>query len=99
MSPGNRQIFQTNTPSRWKKFKWGARVFFAIAIFGIVILVLALIRVYNPSLPALEVKSKIFAAKLDPSNPFTFTSTQIKNKAFKIFSKTGTKNIKTKFVR
>lgn len=97
MSPGNRQIFQTNTPSRWKKFKWGARVFFAIAIFGIVILVLALIRGYNPSLPALEVKSKIFAAKLDPSNPFTFTSTQNKKyKGFKNFLENRYKKHKDK---
>lgn len=86
MSPDNRQIFQTSTPSRWEKFKWGARVFFAIAIFGVTILVLALIRGYNPSLPSLEVKSKIFADKLDPSNPFTLTSSQNKKyKGFKNF--------------
>jgi len=86
MSPDNRQIFQAATPSRWKKFKWGARIFSAIAFFLLIILVLALIRGYNPSLPALEAKSKIFADKLDPSNPFTFTSARNKKyKGFKNF--------------
>lgn len=86
MSPDNRQIFQAATPSRWKKFKWGTRVFFAVAAFWVVVLILALIRGYNPSLPALETKSKIFADKLDPSNPFTFSSSQNKKyKGFKNF--------------
>ncbi|MFT3703774.1 MAG: polysaccharide deacetylase family protein [Agriterribacter sp.] len=86
MSSNNRQVFQTATPSRWKRFKWGTRIISAIAILLIAVLVLALIRGYNPSLPNLEAKAKIFETKLDPSNPLTISSSQNKKyKGFKDF--------------
>ncbi|MGE5108204.1 MAG: polysaccharide deacetylase family protein, partial [Sphingobacteriales bacterium] len=81
MSTSTNQIFQTSNPSRWRRFKWTFRVLMMVFLFFIVVLVLALIRGFNPSLPNLEEKGKEYANKLDPSKPFTFTSKE--NKKYK----------------
>ncbi len=86
MSSTNRQVFQTATPSRWKKFKWGTRILSATGLLFIIVLVLALIRGNNPSLPNLEAKARIFESKLDPSDLLTIPSSQNKKyKGFKDF--------------
>lgn len=51
-----------------------------------IVLVLALVRGYNPSLPNMQVKSRFFESKLDPANPLTIPSRQNKKyKGFKDF--------------
>jgi peptidoglycan-N-acetylglucosamine deacetylase len=72
MTEGN-QIFQTNTQKRWRNFKWSFRVLLLIALFFLIVLAVALLRGTNPSLPALEEKSKTYLGKLDPSNPLTIS--------------------------
>jgi hypothetical protein len=42
-----------------------------IGIFFLAVLVLAVIRGYNPSLPNLEARARAYEKKLDPANPLT----------------------------
>jgi len=43
------QIFQTNSPSRWKRIKWTGRIIFLITLFVLGVVVLAIILAQNPS--------------------------------------------------
>ena len=82
----NQQIFQTDSPSRWRRVKWTSRVLVMIGIFFLAVLVLAVIRGYNPSLPNLEARARAYEKKLDPANPLTLTTTRNKKyKGFKDF--------------
>jgi spore germination protein YaaH len=47
------QIFQTDNPSRWKRLKWGSRVFLLLIIFAIVVVSITLrqISVSNSQIP------------------------------------------------
>lgn len=75
------QIFQTDNPSRWRRLKWSFRVLLIIFLFFLVVLVFALIRGTNPSIPNLEEKGREYANKLDPSKPLTLVSKE--NKKYK----------------
>ena len=77
------QIFQTSSPSRWKKVKWTFRVLLFIATFLIVVITLALMNGKNPSLPNALDKNKFYQSKLDPSQKFTLTTAE--NKKYKGF--------------
>lgn len=68
------QIFQTNNPSRWRRFKWSFRIIIMVFVFFIAVLALALIRGISPSMPNLEEKGREYATKLDPANPLTIPS-------------------------
>jgi len=80
---GSSQIFQTSNATRWKSFKWSFRILLMVAVFFLVVLVVALIRGGNPSAVNIENLSKSYENKLDPSNPLTISSSQ--NKRFKGF--------------
>ena len=43
------QIFQTNSPSRWKRVKWTGRIVFFISLFVIAVVALAIALAQNPS--------------------------------------------------
>src|SRR5579871_6101397 len=45
------QIFQTDSSSRWQRFKWSSRLLLLLLIFAIVIIIIAISRVYTPGLP------------------------------------------------
>ena len=45
------QIFQTDSSSRWQRFKWSGRLLLLFLIFAIVIIIIAISRVYTPDLP------------------------------------------------
>src|SRR5947207_2541241 len=77
------QIFQTDSPSRWRSVKWTFRVLLFIFLFLIVIVTLAVINGTNPSLPNQLDKSKYFQSKLDPNAKFTLTTAE--NKKYKGF--------------
>ncbi len=49
----NRQIFQTDSPTRWNTFKWSARIVIFILFLGAVALSVALFKNSNPNLPKL----------------------------------------------
>lgn len=77
------QIFQTNSPARWKSVKWTSRIILFILIFLLAVVVLAIINGKNPNLPNLNEKSRFYQSKLDPSNKLTLESPL--NKKFKGF--------------
>lgn len=80
------QIFQTNKPTRWKRFKWTGRVLFMISIFFLVVLGIALYSGSLPNVPNLQAKAREYQTALDPSNPLILKNNQnIKYKGFKDF--------------
>lgn len=82
----NNQIFYTNSATRWRSFKWSTRIILFIALFFLVVTVLAVINDKNPSMPVLEERAKAYQDKLDPSNKLTI-STKLNKKyaGFKSF--------------
>ncbi len=80
------QIFQTNKPTRWKRFKWTGRVFLMIATFFMVVLGIALYSGSLPNVPNLQAKAREYQTALDPSNPLILQNNQnTKYKGFKDF--------------
>ena len=45
------QIFQTDSSSRWLRFKWSGRILLLFLIFAVAIIAIAMSRVYTPGLP------------------------------------------------
>ncbi len=83
MTQHSDQIFQTNNATRWKRFIWSIRILLLTAVFFILVLIVALVRGFTPSLPNMEEKAKVYQAKLDPTNPLTIS--QGINKRYKGF--------------
>jgi peptidoglycan-N-acetylglucosamine deacetylase len=77
------QIFQAESPRRWRNFIWTIRITLVVALFFIAVLVIALVSGYNPSLPNLQEKAKVYQEKMDPTRPFTIS--QRLNKKYKGF--------------
>ncbi len=77
------QIFQTSNPARWKRVKWTSRIILIIALFLLIVVVLAVINGTNPNLPNINARAKYYQSKLDPSNKLTFASPL--NKKYKGF--------------
>src|SRR6516164_8393159 len=70
------QVFQTNSASRWQRFKWSSRLLLLFAILGIITIIITLSRVYEPSLPhMISVQEK--AVLLDSSNNWLFNKSKI----------------------
>lgn len=77
------QIFQTNSPTRWKSVKWTSRIFLFVLVFVLVVVALAIVNGSSPTMPNLNERSKFYQSKLDPSNKLTLESPL--NKKFKGF--------------
>ena len=70
------QVFQTNSASRWQRFKWSSRLVFLLIVLGIVTIVITLSRVYTPALPNLiSVQEK--QALFDSSGSWLFNKSKI----------------------
>lgn len=48
------QIFQTNNPSRWQRFKWGGRIILFILILIVATITIAIKNMYLPNLPMMQ---------------------------------------------
>ena len=59
----NRQIFQTDSPTRWNTFKWSARIVIFLLVLGAAAISVAVFKNSNPSLPKL--------ISIDSSRPLT----------------------------
>lgn len=77
------QIFQTDNPSRWRRVQWSSRVLLAILVFLILILIVALARFKNPSLPLLEQQADYYQKILKPKGVISFKNSR--NKAYQGF--------------
>ena len=60
------QIFQTASATRWQRAKWGSRVLLLCGIFLLIIIIVALRHVYNPSVPQLRRQGEAYKAILEP---------------------------------
>lgn len=91
------QVFQANSPARWKRIKWTGRIILMIVFFFLLVLILALKIGFTPSLFNLQLRSKEYQAKLDPSNPLTLSHSQNKKyKGFRDYLSEKEKGIGTK---
>ena len=80
------QIFQTDTRKRWTRVKWTSRVIIMVALFFLVVTILAVNNATNPTMPNMKAKAKAYQATLDPSNKFVIGSAENKKyKGFKSF--------------
>ncbi len=72
-----RQIFQTNSPGRWQRLKWGGRIVLLFLILGVVIFSVAVNRGYTPSLPRIKEQSQLYKKVLDTNRTFLFKNSLI----------------------
>ncbi|HTQ66563.1 MAG TPA: glycosyltransferase [Puia sp.] len=70
------QVFQTNSPSRWQRFKWSSRLLLLIIILGIVTIIITLSRVYTPNLPNM-ISAQEKQALLDSTSSWLFSKSKI----------------------
>ncbi|MDR3715020.1 MAG: polysaccharide deacetylase family protein [Puia sp.] len=71
------QVFQTTSPGRWQRFKWGGRILLLFVILGIIIISIALSRAYTPTLPRIREQSQLYKKVLDTSRTFLFKNSLI----------------------
>ncbi|TAG10843.1 MAG: glycosyltransferase [Sphingobacteriia bacterium] len=57
MAKGSYQIFQTNNPSRWQRFKWGSRLLLFLLAIAIIAIIIAIRTAYMPSVPIIQGKA------------------------------------------
>ena len=70
MNPSTTQVFQTNSATRWQRFKWTSRIFLFLAILGVVIITITLVRDYKPSIPQLKEKNDAYKKILQTNQAF-----------------------------
>jgi peptidoglycan-N-acetylglucosamine deacetylase len=63
------QIFQTNNPTRWQRFKWGGRFILFLMVMAIAVVTIALKNLYMPSLP--QVRGQVMKEVLQSDKPTT----------------------------
>jgi len=71
------QIFQTSSPGRWQRFKWGGRIVLLFLALGVVIFIIAVSRAYMPSLPRIKEQSQLYKKVLDTNRTFLFKNSLI----------------------
>jgi len=71
------QIFQTNSPGRWQRLKWGGRLVLLFLVLGVVIMYLAVSRDYKPALPRMKEQSQLYKKVLDTNRTFLFKNSLI----------------------
>ena len=62
--PHPAQVFQTSSPSRWQRVKWGGRIVLFLLIIAVGIIYFAVKNVYMPTLPQLRDKSEVLKKAL-----------------------------------
>ncbi|MFT3933250.1 MAG: glycosyltransferase [Chitinophagaceae bacterium] len=67
MSTNTHQVFQTTTPTRWQRFKWGGRILLFLLILGIAVVIISLIKDSKPDVPQFNESLKKI---LQPDQPF-----------------------------
>jgi cellulose synthase/poly-beta-1,6-N-acetylglucosamine synthase-like glycosyltransferase/spore germination protein YaaH/peptidoglycan/xylan/chitin deacetylase (PgdA/CDA1 family) len=66
------QIFQTNSPGRWQRLKWGGRIIILLLALGFVVFYIAIRRNYTPALPRIKEQSQLYKKVLDTNRAFIF---------------------------
>ncbi len=71
------QVFQTDSASRWQRFKWSSRLIFLLFVLGIITVIITLSRVYTPSLPSLISAQEKQALIPDSTGSWLFNQSKI----------------------
>lgn len=88
----HRQVFQANDPTRWKRFKWGSRIFIVLFIFAITVATLAVLLDKNPSAVDIRKNTSSYKGVVDATRPLSISSAKAKKyKGFKEFLEQKTK--------
>jgi cellulose synthase/poly-beta-1,6-N-acetylglucosamine synthase-like glycosyltransferase/spore germination protein YaaH/peptidoglycan/xylan/chitin deacetylase (PgdA/CDA1 family) len=66
MAQNNPQIFQTNNPTRWQRFKWAGRIVLVLALVAFAAVVIALV---NASLPDIPLEGRAIKKVLTEKTP------------------------------
>src|SRR5215207_7948497 len=59
MTPSTHQVFQTDKPTRWQRFKWGSRFITGLLLLLVCVVVIALWLHRDPDVPLKEVYKKV----------------------------------------
>ncbi|XZF15038.1 glycosyltransferase [Chitinophagaceae bacterium MMS25-I14] len=86
MQSGKHQVFQTQSPTRWQRFKWTFRVIAFILLLLVLVLTIAMFRVYNPSIPQLKELGEQYKSILQPDKHALIQQNKI-NKEYEGFRK------------
>ncbi len=73
--PHHKQVFQTDSPTRWKAFLWTMRIISFLLLLGVASVCVALFKNSNPSLPHLVSTTEQFKQLKKPEQPSSFKST------------------------
>ena len=63
------QIFQTNNPTRWQRFKWGGRFILFLMLMAVAVVTIAIKNLYLPDLP--QVRGQVMKEVLQSDKPTT----------------------------
>ncbi len=75
----HKQIFQTDSPSRWTAFKWSMRIVAFLVVLALASVLVAAIKNSNPSLPKLTTPTA-FKPLSKPDQPLDFKSKKKKKR-------------------
>ncbi|MDB5284774.1 MAG: glycosyltransferase [Bacteroidota bacterium] len=70
--PHHRQVFQTDSPTRWTAIKWTLRIFVFVVALGVFSVCVALFKNSNPKMPKLVSSVDQFKKLLKPDQPLDF---------------------------
>ena len=70
------QVFQTNSATRWQRFKWSSRLLLLLIVLGILVVMVTLSRAYTPDLPNL-LSAKEKQVLLDSTSSWLFSKSKI----------------------
>ncbi len=70
------QVFQTDSSSRWERFKWTSRLLLLFIVFGVIIIIITLSRVYTPVLPSM-ISAQAKQVLLDSTGSWLFSKSKI----------------------
>lgn len=86
MSTNYKQVFLTESPTRWQRFKWSVRVVLFLFLAILVVLGLALWKLYTPGMPQLKGENEEYKSILYPDKNNLIRETKI-NKEYRGFRK------------
>jgi peptidoglycan-N-acetylglucosamine deacetylase len=73
----DKQVFQSATPKRWKRFSWGSRVLIFFVVLGIIAIGVAVLSKDAPFLPKLVDQNNLYKRVLNPDAPTTIKTKRI----------------------
>ncbi len=70
MTPSTPQVFQTDSATRWQRFKWTSRIILFLVLLAMVVITITMMRDYKPDIPQLKEKNEAYKKILQTNQPF-----------------------------